>query len=181
MLFLDLVSLYLAKIALQDVNGARATRLQIVTVRDVSKLDSRPTGEGLQHPNWLLALSLIFFGRRRPVLPAQLSARVPMPRYGKRGEVAAKSSPGPVRPEVTNGPFLSHKGTERERRCATTGSRRLSQNRVSGKFCQLGRCNEPVRFASANSSAKGFPLGKAASPQIDDGCQFCHIRNAQQP
>jgi hypothetical protein len=61
-----------------------------------------------------------------------------------------------IRPEVTNGPFLSHKGTERERRCAGfAGFRR--ERRLSLRTSVTGN--------------RWFPTGYATTLQIAENWQ----------
>jgi hypothetical protein len=65
--------------------------------------------------------------------------------------VWGRTLPASYGPEVTNGPFLSHKGTERERRCAGVAEFRR-ERRLSLRTALTGnRC---------------FPIGRATTLQI---------------
>jgi hypothetical protein len=72
-----------------------------------------------------------------------------------------------TRPEVTNGPFLSHKGTERERRCAGVAEIRRKR-RLSLRTALTGNRWFPTRCATTLQTAENWQpivfLGHHASP-----------------
>jgi hypothetical protein len=72
-----------------------------------------------------------------------------------------------VRPEVTNGPFLSHKGTERERRCAGVAEFRRKR-RLSVRTALTGNRWFPTGCATTYRPLKTgnplFPLGITLRP-----------------
>src|SRR5271169_4614351 len=74
---------------------------------------------------------------------------------------------GSSRPEVTNGPFLSHKGTERERRCAGVAEFRR-ERRLSLRTALTGNRWFPTGCATTLQIAENWQpivsLGHHASP-----------------
>jgi hypothetical protein len=76
--------------------------------------------------------------------------------------------PAPIRPEVTNGPFLSHKRTEREHRCGGVAEfrrkRRLSlRTALTGKGVSR-QDTPPPRRSPWRRATYCFPLNAGIRP-----------------